>query len=79
MKVKINRWVDLLDRTAWAFVLSYASSLIALGWNSWRDSALSIAGMTALGALVKTGGAQQIGSSGVGDAVPGKSVVETVK
>jgi hypothetical protein len=31
MKVKINRWVDLVDRTAWAFVLSYASSLIALG------------------------------------------------
>lgn len=76
MKVTINRWVDLVDRTAWAFVLSYASSLITLGWNSWHGSALSIAGMTALGALVKTGGAQQIGNSPIGDALPGVSVVK---
>lgn len=75
MKVKINRWVDLVDRTAWAFVLSYAASLISLGWNSWHTTSLSIAGMTALGALVKAGGAQQIGNSPIGDAVPGKSVV----
>lgn len=75
IQVRINRWVDLIDRTAYAFVLSLAASFIALGWDSWR-TALSIAGMTAFGAVVKTTGAQQIGDSPIGDAVPGASTLE---
>jgi len=74
--VRINRWVDLIDRVGWTFVQAFAATLIVLGFNDWRDSlgAAAIAG--ALAAL-KVVGAQNVGDSRLGDAVPGASVVET--
>lgn len=76
--VKLNKWVDLVDRTAWAFVLAFGAGLISVGFDNWRQ-ALGIAGMTAVGALVKAGAAQNVGQSQLGDAVPGRSIVEREK
>ena len=44
--VRINRWVDLIDRVGWTFVQAFAATLIVLGFNDWRDSlgAAAIAG-----------------------------------
>jgi hypothetical protein len=76
--VRINRWLDLLDRVLWTFVQAFAATLIVLGFDSWKDSlgAAAIAG--ALAAL-KVVAAQNVGDSKLGDGIPGASVVETEK
>ena len=76
--VKVNRWVDLLDRTAWTFIQAFAATLIVLGLDDWKKS-LGTAAIAGALAAVKTVGAQNVGDSPLGDAVPGASVVQDVK
>lgn len=72
---RINKWVDFVDRVAWTFIMSFAGTIVVLGLDDWMQ-ALSVAVVAALGAAVKTGAAQRIGNSGIGDAVPGASVIK---
>jgi hypothetical protein len=74
--VRINRWIDLLDRVAWTFVQAFAATLIVLGFDNWRDS-LGAAAIAGALAAVKVVAAQNVGDSKLGDGVPGASVVET--
>lgn len=79
---RINKWLDLLDRGAWTAIQAslgvIAGTTIANGAVDW-----TVVGWTCLfataAALVKVMAAQNFGDSGLGDAVPGASVVETGK
>jgi hypothetical protein len=73
---RINKWVDFLDRTAWTFIQTTGASLVVLGFDGWKE-ALAAGVLAAAGAGGKTVVAQRVGNSGVGDAVPGASVVKT--
>lgn len=76
MHNRINKWVDLLDRTAWTFLMTLFSSFIIWGFDSWKP-VLAAAALAAFGTGGKTTVAQNVGDSGLGDAVPGKSVVKS--
>lgn len=73
--VRLNKWVDLVDRTAWAFILTMFSAFCVFGFDSWRP-VLATAALAAFAAGGKATAAQNIGSSPIGDAVPGASVLE---
>ena len=73
--MRINRWVDLLDRMAWTFVQAAAGALLVLGFDDWKAAGAAAAVAGAI-AAIKTAAAQQVGGSPLGDAVPGASVVE---
>lgn len=75
MKGRINKWLDFVDRTAWTFIVAFAGAIIVSGFDGWKE-ALGIAGLAALGTGAKVGVAQNVGDSGLGDAIPGRSVVE---
>lgn len=73
--MRFNRWVDLVDRVAWTFVQAALGTLLVFGFDNWQE-ALAAAGAAGVVAAVKVAAAQQTGSSPLGDAVPGVSVVE---
>ncbi len=79
MKGRINKWIDLLDRAAWTAIQAslgvIAGTSIAHGGIDWTVVGWSCLVATAA-ALVKVMAAQQIGDSGLGDAVPGATVIE---
>jgi hypothetical protein len=35
MNVKVNRWLDLLDRVGWTFLQAFAGTMLVLGFNDW--------------------------------------------
>lgn len=72
---RFNKWIDFLDRTIWTFVMSFCASLVGLGFDDWKE-AVGIALLAALGTGAKVGVAQNVGDSGLGDAVPGASVIK---
>lgn len=72
----INRWIDLLDRVAWTFIQTFAATMVVLGVNDWGQD-LGVAAIAGLFAALKTIAAQRVGSSSLGDAVPGASVIKT--
>jgi hypothetical protein len=69
--VRINRWLDLLDRVGWTFMQAYVGSAVVLGLDDWRQS-LGIAGGAAIVAAGKVLVAQNTGSINLGAAVPGQ-------
>jgi hypothetical protein len=71
--VKVNRWLDLLDRAAWTFIQAFIAALLPLGF-SWES--LQVAAVAAGISVLKTVAAQNLGGSELGDAIPGKSVIE---
>jgi hypothetical protein len=78
---RINKYVDLLDRLVWTFIQCFLGYTLVDALSDsvngdWKAT-LSVAGVAALIAAGKTVVAQNIGDSGLGDAIPGASVVET--
>lgn len=70
MDVRINKWLDFLDRVGWTFVQAYVASAVVLGFDDWRQS-LGVAAGAALVAAGKVVVAQRSGSDDLGAAVPG--------
>ena len=79
---RVNKYIDLLDRTLWTFLVTLPSVLIVDGvWDlemPWTAK-LATALLSALGTASKTTVAQNTGTSGMGDAIPGKAAVEEVE
>ncbi len=77
--VRINKYVDLLDRVAWTFIQSFVGfvSVDALlnAELSWQTKLVAPA-IAALLAAAKTVFGQNTGSDGTGAVVPGAQVVE---
>ncbi len=77
--VRINKYVDLLDRVVWTFIQSFVGfvSVDALlnAELSWQTKIMAPA-IAALFAAVKTVFGQNTGSDDTGAVVPGASVVE---
>lgn len=71
MNVKVNRWLDLLDRVGWTFLQAFAGTLLVLGFDDWKQS-LGASLAAAVIAVVKVVAAQQSGSNDLGAAVPGQ-------
>lgn len=73
--MQVNKAKDLAERVAWTFIQAY----IALGALDWLSSGVNLsfahqlyAGLgAALAATIKVFIAQNIGSRGSGDAIPG--------
>lgn len=82
MKNRINKWIDLVDRAAWTAIQTslgvVGATAITTGEVDWKLVGIS-AGIASAGAVAKVMAAQNIGDSGLGDAVPGHSVVEPPK
>lgn len=73
--MKVNRWVDLIDRVGWTFIQTLAATWIVMGANFDWDvlkAALLAAAISAAKVVI----AQRVGNSPIGDAVPGASVVK---
>lgn len=79
VKNRINKWIDLVDRAAWTAIQSSAAvvgaTVIKDGRVDWNLVWLTCVFATA-GAIAKVMAAQNLGDSGLGDAVPGASVVK---
>lgn len=77
--VKFNKWIDLLDRGAWTGIQTFLGTIggtsIVTGSLDWHVILIS-SGIATAAAIAKTMTAQNVGSSELGDAVPGKSIVE---
>lgn len=69
--VRVNKWLDLLDRVGWTFLQSLVGAFVVLGWSDWKE-ALGIAGGAALVAAGKVLVAQRSGDDDLGAAVPGQ-------
>lgn len=77
MNVRINKWLDLIDRVAWTFIASFVGTWSAFGFDVDWDvvkAALVSAAITAAKVVV----GQNVGNSPIGDVIPGASVVEPV-
>jgi hypothetical protein len=75
--VRINKWLDLLDRVAWTFIQGLAGTLTAdalwdadLTWGAKIGIPLTAAFLSA----VKTTVAQRTGDDDLGAAVPGNVI-----
>lgn len=79
---RVNKYIDLLDRTLWTFLVTLPSVLIVDGiWDleaPWT-SKLATALLAAFGTSIKATVAQRTGESGMGDGIPGKAAVEEVE
>lgn len=73
--MKVNRWVDLLDRTGWTFIQAFLGFWIVTNFSMDWDL-LKGALIAAAIAAVKATIGQHTGDSPIGDVVPGASVVE---
>lgn len=75
--VRVNRWLDLLDRVGWTAIQAAAGAIVAVLATEgvgWRGALTMIA--TATGAaVVKVVLAQQAGTDDLGAAIPGAHVV----
>lgn len=76
---RVNKWIDVLDRGAWTFVQTFLGTMlgsaVVLDEVNWGVT-LSASVFAAAGSIVKTMAAQRVGDSGLGDAVPGATVLE---
>lgn len=81
MKNRINKWVDLVDRAAWTAIqtsLGVVGATAIDGHVDWKVVGIAC-GIATAGAVTKVMAAQQWGDSGLGDAVPGATVIEPAK
>lgn len=72
--MRVNKWLDFLDRVGWTAVQAGAgAAVVALTEDgvSWQ-AGLKMVGVAALVAALKVVGAQHTGSDDLGAAVPGK-------
>lgn len=76
--MKVNRWLDLLDRAGWTAIQAAAGAALAAMLTdgiTWHAALVSV-GTAAGVAVCKVVLAQRTGDSDLGDALPGKSVIE---
>jgi hypothetical protein len=72
--MRVNRWLDLLDRAGWTAIQAAAGSAVALlatEGMTWRAALISV-GVATLTAVCKVVLAQNSGSDNLGAAVPGQ-------
>lgn len=71
--MKVNKFKDFIERAGWTAVQAAAAALITalsdpnVDWNTALRFVATTAALSALKVIV----AQQVGSSGSGDAIPG--------
>lgn len=65
-------WRDFIERVGWTVIqASGAATAVVLSTNvDWQEG-LKFVGIAALGAAAKVAAAQQFGTRGSGDAIPG--------
>lgn len=70
--MKVNRWLDLLDRVGWTAIQATAGAALAAvtAGVDWK-AALTMVGTATLVAVCKVVLAQRSGSDDLGAAVPG--------
>ena len=69
--MRVNKWLDFLDRVGWTFVQAFLGALLVLGFDDWQQSLAAAVG-AGLIAACKVGVAQRTGSDDLGAAVPGQ-------
>ena len=78
MNVRVNKWLDLLDRAGWTGIQSAAGALAlylsGVGVITWKG-ALIVVGVAVLGAIAKVQVGQNTGTDDTG-ALIGQPVVE---
>ena len=76
MNVRINRWLDFLDRVGWTALQAAAAAGITVLTSdgiSWEEGAKFV-GIAAGLAVLKVLAAQNSGSNDLGAAVPGEVI-----
>lgn len=74
--VRINKWLDLLDRAGWTAIQAAAGAgiaALATATISWEAALISVGSATLL-AVCKVVIAQKSGTDDLGAAVPGKVI-----
>lgn len=71
--MRINKWLDFLDRVGWTFVQAFVGALVVFGLDSWEDSLKAAVGAGVV-AAAKVAVAQRSGSDDLGAAVPGQVI-----
>jgi hypothetical protein len=77
--VRVNRWLDLLDRVGWTAIqvtAGTAVSLLAVEGMTWKAAGITI-GVAVLSSVCKVVLAQNSGSNNLGAAVPGQVLTQT--
>jgi hypothetical protein len=72
--VRINKWLDFLDRVGWTAIQAAAGALVVVLTSdgvSWEEGAKMV-GVAALVSVVKVLAAQNSGTNDLGAAVPGQ-------
>lgn len=75
---RVNKLLDFVERVSWTAIQAAAGAgLVALTMEAvtW-EIGLKFVGVTTLAAVLKVLAAQQLGSSDMGDAIPGGNVIE---
>lgn len=73
--MRVNRWLDFIDRVAWTSVQSFGAAIVVLGVDDWAP-ALGITALAAAGCAAKVKLAQHAGDDDLGAAIPGKVLVD---
>jgi hypothetical protein len=75
--VKVNKTKDFIERVAWTAIYAAAAAALGTDFSNWALTG-KIIGIAALTAALKVIVAQQFGTRGSGDAIPG-GVIEGAK
>lgn len=76
MRPKVNRWLDLLDRSLWTGLATAAAATItALSLDLSWDQSLAMIGLTTLGTVCKVIVGQNTGTDDTGSLI-GTPVIE---
>lgn len=78
MNVRVNRWLDLLDRAGWTAVQAFAGAILVFGLDDWKASLAAAAGATVI-AVAKVIAGQHTGSDDSGAVVPGQVLSEPAR
>jgi hypothetical protein len=73
--MQVNRLKDFIERVAWTAIYAAAAAALGTDFSDWALTG-KIVGIAALTAALKVIVAQQVGTRGSGDAIPG-GVIET--
>jgi hypothetical protein len=66
----IDKARDFVERVAWTAIQAAAAAAIATGFDDWSLTG-KVSGIAALVAALKVIAAQNVGTRGSGDAIPG--------
>jgi hypothetical protein len=77
--MRINKWLDLLDRAGWTAVeVAAGSFLVALTTDAvdWQHALATTAVATGVAVCKVVIAQNAVGQDGLGDAIPGAEVIE---